>query len=756
MNKIKLDLENCYGIGKLNYELDFSNKNIIVIYAANGTMKTSFANTFRDISNKKQPIDRIYNLPSKCRILDENDVDINPEDIVVVNPFEESLTVDQAKLMVNQELQNEYVFLHEELNNAKNQLFNKIKTQLKYAPQAKFNPEAELSIDYGKSEKEIYDTLKKIREIINKEPKAGFKIEDVSHSVLFTPQAIKFYNNNENHKLLQQYSKKYEELIENSEFLVKGVFDHNNFIKVVEGLKHNGFFDAHHEVIVNTKSKAKAMGSIKTEKELYQLIDDEKARILNDVEIKTLFEKISAEIIANKETLALDKYLRDNPQFTVELENIERFKRRIWVEVLRNNQMQLNQLIELYESTYSELSAIIEIAREQETRWHLVIKVFGDRFYAPFVIKPTNLDDVILQNDVPAFEYKYSKEGGRETEIEHDRLLELLSTGEKRAYYLLNLIYQTEIRRIENRPGVLVLDDIADSFDYRNKYAIIEYINDIANMKDIIGNDLFNIIVLTHNFDFYRTVGSRIAEGKNCYIVNVVNGSVQFKGNSYLKNYFSYVRDQCMTGSKIFIVAAIPFVRNLIEYTYSENDTQYCDYFLLTSLLHLKGDTENITISDLQRVYNMHWLNGNANFSSIGAKPVVEVIYEVAEEIINSPELYNSIDIENKIVLSIAIRLKAEELMISQIKSHVKKGNEIICKVQSEGGQTIKLYNEYKKHAGSFSKCYESQLQKVVMMTPENIHINSFMYEPIVDMHGDHLQKLYSELKVITANSNEV
>jgi hypothetical protein len=33
-------------------------------------------------------------------------------------------------------------------------------------------------------------------------------------------------------------------------------------------------------------------------------------------------------------------------------------------------------------------------------------------------------------------------------------------------------------------------------------------------------------------------------------------------------------------------------------------------------------------------------------------------------------------------------------------------------------------------------------LQRVVLMTPENIHMNSFMYEPILDMSDEHLRKL--------------
>jgi hypothetical protein len=37
-------------------------------------------------------------------------------------------------------------------------------------------------------------------------------------------------------------------------------------------------------------------------------------------------------------------------------------------------------------------------------------------------------------------------------------------------------------------------------------------------------------------------------------------------------------------------------------------------------------------------------------------------------------------------------------------------------------------------------------LDRVQIMTPENIHLNSFMYEPIVDMSGEHLRKLYADV----------
>lgn len=38
-------------------------------------------------------------------------------------------------------------------------------------------------------------------------------------------------------------------------------------------------------------------------------------------------------------------------------------------------------------------------------------------------------------------------------------------------------------------------------------------------------------------------------------------------------------------------------------------------------------------------------------------------------------------------------------------------------------------------------------LDRVALMTPENIHVNSFMYEPIIDMSDDHLRKLYEDIR---------
>ena len=51
---------------------------------------------------------------------------------------------------------------------------------------------------------------------------------------------------------------------------------------------------------------------------------------------------------------------------------------------------------------------------------------------------------------------------------------------------------------------LIIFDDVADSFYYKNKYAIIEYIKDLLDRPNV------NAVILTHNFDFYRTLSKRL------------------------------------------------------------------------------------------------------------------------------------------------------------------------------------------------------------------------------------------------------
>jgi hypothetical protein len=99
------------------------------------------------------------------------------------------------------------------------------------------------------------------------------------------------------------------------------------------------------------------------------------------------------------------------------------------------------------------------------------------------------------------------------------------------------------------------------------------------------------------------------------------------------------------------------------------------------------------------------------------------------------------IELENKIVLAIAIRLKAEIFMVSSIS------DDTFWRGITEY-QTIKLIQRYKTDFPMKQEAIKI-LEQVNLMTPENIHINSFMYEPILDMANDHLKQLYKDVKTL-------
>ena len=62
--------------------------------------------------------------------------------------------------------------------------------------------------------------------------------------------------------------------------------------------------------------------------------------------------------------------------------------------------------------------------------------------------------------------------------------------------------------------------------------------------------------------------------------------------------------------------------------------------------------------------------------------------------------------------------------------------------------QTYKLIQEYTSENPSKTNQIRI-LEQVNLMTPENIHLKSFMYEPILDMSNHHLKKLYENVKLL-------
>src|SRR5690606_5925330 len=110
-----------------------------------------------------------------------------------------------------------------------------------------------------------------------------------------------------------------------------------------------------------------------------------------------------------------------------------------------------------------------------------------------------------------------------------------------------------------------------------------------------------------------------------------------------------------------------------------------------------------------------------------------DLIHVKAAEIIAAPQ-NDSLDIKGKICLSISIRLKAEEFVLSKITNPT-----FIANIQKK--MTGQIIAEYKREFSAEERNI-SILDRVNLMTPENIHVNSFMYEPLMDLSESHLRKL--------------
>ncbi len=115
----------------------------------------------------------------------------------------------------------------------------------------------------------------------------------------------------------------------------------------------------------------------------------------------------------------------------------------------------------------------------------------------------------------------------------------------------------------------------------------------------------------------------------------------------------------------------------------------------------------------------------------------IEVLMNEAEQIYSN---LNEISLTDKMVLSIAIRLKAEIYMKSILNEH-------LTEMEQNKDQTGKLVKLFKKYHNDDKRDECMILNKVLMMTSENIHFNNFMFEPLVDLSPLYLKELYEEVK---------
>jgi len=296
-------------------------------------------------------------------------------------------------------------------------------------------------------------------------------------------------------------------------------------------------------------------------------------------------------------------------------------------------------------------------------------------------------------------------------------------------------MYEVFVRWKNRKKTLFVFDDIADSFDYKNKFAIIDFLEDVTKSEDTN----FLAIILTHNFDFLRTISSRgICAPHQCRLAFRHSDGVKLEPFKQSDVQSPFRKWQGRLSEPVVLIAYIPFLRNVIEYTLGEKDADgnyNPDFLLLTRMLHFKDETEALTFQDYKTVFETHL--ANCKFPDIDLSgSILENIFATAD---TCDQVDEGVNLEHKIVLSIAIRVWSERYMISKIRDSEPE-------YDTSKAQTGVLFQKYKD---LFNNQLEEigLLRRVNLITPANIHINAFMYEPILDMGMGELCSLYNEVK---------
>lgn len=716
MEQLTIDLENCYGIKKLRAKLDFSQSRAVAIYAPNGAMKTSLAETFRDVAHGKLTTDRIFpERITKREIRDESGNEIDPEKIVVIKSYEEVVPSEKtALLLVNSDLRTEYEGLLKGVQASKERLV----TSLKSLSGSK-DIEREISRAFTPSDDQFIKALDRVKGEVAKQEGAPFT--SVPYDKVFDKRFLELLGTENFRNAIEAYVRSYNALIDKSQYFRRGVFNYYNASTIAKSLADNGFFKAQHALRLNGEETKE----ITEVKQLEAVIQAEKDAITNDPDLRKKYKEIEKALNKNQDLRSLQEYLSKNENILPRLAEIAEFREEVLKSYLKQCLSQVDELLQLVGETEERRRQIEEAARNEQTQWQAVISIFNDRFTVPFRLEVENLVQVILgQEKAPKLGFRFV-DGDEQVEVVKEQLLATLSTGERKAFYILNILFDMQARMTSGEDALFIIDDIADSFDYKNKYAIIEYLKDAAD------HPFFRQIVLTHNFDFFRTACSRYVGRDSCLMaVKNEDGIELVEPYGVRTSVFGYWKDNFHQNATIK-VATIPFIRNVVEYTLGQGSKQYQ---LLTEMLHIKPGTARLRVSDLDGVFNQVLSKNGAHQDP--EKNLLEFIFETADECILAPE---GVNFENKIALSIAIRLAAEKILIDRINDPEVTG-------ALSGNQTSRLVDLYKVRFADDTEMH-ALLRQVLLMTPETIHLNSFMYEPIVDMADGHLRRLYERLR---------
>lgn len=718
MKELSVDLTNCYGIKSLKYVFDFGDaanrRRSFSVYAPNGLMKTSLTKTFERLAQGEQPLEERFNRAAQATVLLDG-APISSDAIYVLKSeldiLQESPEISNILVSPDKKARYDALILNIEKHKVK-----AIASLQKLSGVSKSDIERTLIADVGK--RDFAACIKKLCD-----ESANYGSLPYKYSTVFDQKVIDLLKNPTFVDDAKEFSERYQEVFtQEGTIFKKDVFNPIRAERSFDTLKVQGYFDSGHRLFLSGDSSPVGLEEVESRVKtiLYKIESDQRlnkikqsiAKNAQTQAIASLFESLSVNEIGT-----LLNGLRP--------ENQKAFKILMW-QAYVSSCSESKTYLEMYQDAKEELDRIEQEAASLAPEWTSAVELFNSRFTEmPFKLEVENQSDAALGKEKAKLSYVF-KDDGEEVRLRRNELL-TLSQGEKRALYLLNFIFEIEACSKLDKEILFIIDDPADSFDYKNKHAIIQYLEDVDKKSNIYQ------IILTHNYDFFRST-TRFVNRSKCLMANKHPEKIELQRADGVENYFKGILKARFKKCRRALCATIPFTRNIIEYT-KDDYAKHPHYLKLTSLLHQKAETDTVTLQDYVEIYNEVF-----GASHLGSDKLLrDIIYEEADKLAGS-QIQTGLNLEDKVLLSIAVRLKAEKYILEALRVAMNEPG-YWCDESSQFGALLNLYEK------NFPKSKNlAALRRVSVTVSSNIHINSFMYEPILDLSLGHLSELYNDV----------
>ena len=750
---LRIDLEGCYGIKSFRADLELSGeKRHAAIYAPNGTMKTSLARTFEDLGPKDDPnrtrsADRVFpSVPYKrlieyvCDAGDPDDAgqtsrSLNSDDVLVLRPREDNLDMAEAasKILVSEDLRRKRSAVYKGVAGRKDALLKWLEGKSGLAAKA---IRGRIIEDFDGDAKKVEQFL----EIIDKN--SDLVWDDFSHydgikyNDIFNSKVMAVIECDEFKSLADKYVEKYRQLVEKSPYFTMD-FDHDRAMTAKKRLVATNFFKAGHRVTLVPGAAAPGAAApgaaapgaaapkeIDDEESFQKAIESELERIDEGTGLE--WEQIDKILSKNAETQSLRRILAGNAKLLEDLKDPAAARQSLWKSYLSAEGSPYEDLVSAYRDCKDDLGEIDRRAGKEATLWDDVVDQFNKRFKMPVELRVANRSHALLDGEVAALEFLFS-DNGQKRPITYAELSSILSEGEKRALYMLYGLFKIEKRKMDNKKTLVVVDDVADSFDYKNKHAIVQYLYEIADMQ------IFSLMILTHNFDFFRNINLRIVDYSQCYYAVKDGNSIRLKNAQWVRGPLNDITNNLSKQANL--IAAVSFARNIRGHSHGVDDDRYG---MLSSVLHYRANTYTITVGDVLGALKEIFPKKSKTIGRLKVDVTQKMTEYVGCEAAKIAANPSCMLLAEKIALSVYTRVAAERFMSERIY-----GEDLPARPPG----TCDLVKKYRKDVGSGDAKTLDTLDRVCLASSEVIHINSFMYEPILDMSGQYLSELYKDVK---------